>query len=454
MVIGGYIRVSSAKQRDDSDSPASQRQRLTEAGATVFFEDLAVSGYKLEQRRKAAQFQRLQQAIRRRQITKLVATRLDRIARRDAVVLELAELCESNGVEFVTLGSGKVDTSTASGWLGVKMQLVIAEHFSRQLSENIRHGYQGLHAQGIPARSAASLPFHLQREPGTRHGVIEGPAWADARQVVDQMLAGRWTPSQAARFLHERHGTHGDAKTVASWLLAPSLAGHFAKRDGQILIRDCWPALVTDLEQQQLRELLGRRKRWVQSQAKDRKPLALSGLCVCGHCQGTMSYHVAVRKDVRYAYLRCTRLTCDRRNMRADPLERQLHGQLGGHLNRLIEQQAESLKMMTPSPELTAWRRELLAREAIPSEFRRSADQRRIQELQGLVSSAGNLEGVIDQGELMQLRSRVLDVVGWFDRPEADRNTDLRQLVRSVTVDPEQRKIAAVDWVYSEMAKQ
>lgn len=47
MEVGGYVRVSSARQRDESDSPASQRQRLTAAGATILFEDLAVSGYRL-----------------------------------------------------------------------------------------------------------------------------------------------------------------------------------------------------------------------------------------------------------------------------------------------------------------------------------------------------------------------------------------------------------------------
>lgn len=176
MVVGGYVRVSSRRQRDETDSPASQRQRLEAAGATVFFEDLAVSGFNLAQRRKAVDFRRLEEAIRRRQITRLVATRLDRIARRDALVLELSELCDAHGVEFVTLGSGRVDTSTASGWLQVKMQLLIAEHFSRQLSENVRHGTAAQFARGVPARSAGSLPFHLQREPGTRHGVIEGPA--------------------------------------------------------------------------------------------------------------------------------------------------------------------------------------------------------------------------------------------------------------------------------------
>ncbi|MEB3235749.1 MAG: recombinase family protein [Cyanobacteriota bacterium] len=447
MVIGGYIRVSSAKQRDESDSPASQRQRLRDAGCTVFFEDLAVSGFKLEQRRKAAQFRQLQQAIRQRQISRLVATRLDRIARRDAVVLELAELCESHGVEFVTLGSGKVDTTTASGWLSVKMQLVIAEHFSRQLSENIRHGYQGLHAQGIPARSSRSLPFHLQREPGTRHGVIEGPAWDDARRVVDQLLAGRWTPPQAARFLHEKHGTHGDPKTVVTWMLAPSLAGHFARRDGEILIRDCWPALVSELEHQQIRELLKRRKRWVQSQAKDRQPLALSGLGLCGDCQGTMGYQVAVRNGQRYPYLRCSKPTCRRRNMRAEPIERQLHGALGGQLQRLIDRQAQAMTTVKPSPQVLRWRQELAAREAIPVDFRQPADQHRIQELQGLIQAGASISQSADPETLLRLQSQALDVTVWFDRPEHVRNADYRQLLRSVVIEPAAKQIREIEWL-------
>ena len=447
MVVGGYIRVSSAKQRDESDSPASQRKRLADAGATVFFEDLAVSGFKLEDRRKATQFQQLCQSIARGGITRLIATRLDRIARRDHLVLELAEHCERHGVEFLTLGSGRVDTSTASGWLNVKMQLLIAEHYSRQLSENIRHGYQGLHAQGIPARSSASLPFHLQREPGTRHGVIPSPAWDDARLVVDRVLAGLWTPAAAGRFLFERYGTHSDPAAVTSWLKAPSLAGHMGKRDGTIVIRDCWPALVTDLELERLRQLLQRRKRWTAAAAGDRKPLALSGLCCCQACGGTMGYSVAKRNGRTYQYIRCCRLTCRRKNMRAEPLERQLHGLLGERIERLVEQLAEQHKLLTPPPEVITWRRELQARQAIPEEFRQVADQQRIQELEHLIALALQGPAQLDTEAVLALRSRVLDVVGWFNRPEEERNADLRQLVRSVTVDPEKREIAVVDWV-------
>jgi site-specific DNA recombinase len=111
-VLAGYIRVSTSRQ-GDGESPDNQRERLRAAGATEFYVDV-VSGYRLPQRRKAGEFQRLTADIRAGKLTRLLTTRLDRIARRDAIVLELAELCEAHGVEFLRLGSGRVDTTTTS----------------------------------------------------------------------------------------------------------------------------------------------------------------------------------------------------------------------------------------------------------------------------------------------------------------------------------------------------
>ena len=446
MVVGGYVRVSSRRQRDETDSPASQRQRLEAAGATVFFEDLAVSGFNLTQRRKAVDFRRLQDAIRKQQISKLIATRLDRIARRDALVLELSELCDANGVEFVTLGSGRVDTSTASGWLQVKMQLLIAEHFSRQLSENIRHGTAAQFARGVPARSAGSLPFHLQRQPGTRHGVIEGPAWDDARRVVDELLRGRWTPAQAGRYLYERHGVMAHSDSVRTWLKAPAIAGHCVSSDGSKEVRDCWPALVTDAEYQQL-QLMLQSKRSAAISRGERTPRALSGLCRCGECSGTMAYHVARRGERAYAYLRCTRPPCVRRNVPVAPIERQLHGLLGPHIGRLLERLAEQEELVMPAPEVTTWRRELQMREGIPVEFRQPADQLRIAELQRLIADGLRGGRRPDAAAMTALRLRVLDVVGWFERGEEERNTDLRGMVKEVVVAPAEKQIAVVHWV-------
>ena len=88
--IAGYIRVSSRQQRDESDSPANQRARLEQAGATLIYEDLAVSGFRPERRRNADGYRSLVAAIESGQISRLLCTRLDRIARRDAIVLELS----------------------------------------------------------------------------------------------------------------------------------------------------------------------------------------------------------------------------------------------------------------------------------------------------------------------------------------------------------------------------
>ena len=446
-VVAGYVRVSSRRQRDESDSPASQRQRLKDAGCTLFFEDLAVSGYQLAQRRKAVQFQQLWEAIATRAIHRLVATRLDRYARRDQIVLDLADHCEQHGVEFLSLSSGLVDTSSATGWLNVKMQLVFAEHYSRQLSENVRHGFAGLHSQGIPACSGRSIPWHLQRDPNNRHGVIKGPGWDDARYVFEQILADKWTLTDAAAYIYPRHGVIRSHTSVRLWLEKPSLVGHMVwhpKRADRKLMRDVWPALATELEQHQVLALIKSRNRVLRSRGASRQVRPLSGLCVCGQCRSNMKISGGSGKR---QYLRCSsiRAICKGPMVPVLPIERQLHQLLRARIERLLNKR--SIKApVTPSPEAKTWIRELQAREAIPAEFRQEADQRRITELQGLLANFSQQPNP-NREALLELQGRVLDARSWFDRPDEDRNTDLRQLIREVVVNCETRSLQRVTWM-------
>ena len=399
--VAGYLRVSSASQRDESDSPASQRQRLKQAGAGRLFEDLAVSGFKLEDRRKAKGFRDLLTAIEAGELDKLITTRLDRIARRDALVLQIAEACDEHGVEFLSLGSGAVDISTSAGWLSVKVQLLLGEHYSRALAENVRNGYQGLHSQGIPARSAASLPIHLQRIAGTRHGVEPSPAWGDCRVVVDKFIAGEWRLADAAQFLHERHSRMGHGRSVGFWLRGRHLLGHMARRDGTVQIKDCWPALVTagEFEAIQL-QLETNRRVWGRNipqppEAGGLRPTreirALSGLCRCAHCRSVLAYSVARRASGTYSYMRCTQQQCPSRRagIRADHLEQSLLMQrLGDHLANIARALAEADgQHHIPSPQLVELRQELAAREKLPAQFRGDADQLRIRELRQQIAA-------------------------------------------------------------------
>ncbi|MEB3275384.1 MAG: recombinase family protein [Cyanobacteriota bacterium] len=453
MTVGGYIRVSSRRQRDESDSPASQRQRLKDAGCTVFYEDLAVSGYRLPQRRKAMQFQRMWQAIESGQLTRLIATRLDRYARRDQIVLELAQHCEQHDVEFVSLSSGVVDTSTASGWLNVKVQLMFAEHYSRQLSENVKQGYAGLHRQGIPACSSKSIPWHLQRDPDNRHGVIKGPGWADARYVIERLLKDDWSLSRASNYLYPRYGVMGSHTCVREWIRRPSLVGHLVRNAGkpdEMVMRNCWPALATELEQLQVLRNIQQHKRARRSVGKGRHLRPLSGFCVCGACGANLRIHGRSKGGVfQGQFLRCGahRSVCSAPMIRVEKVETQLLALLGPRLKRLVDAAAVGQSVAQPPAEVADWRRELLARESIPVEYRQLADQTRIAELQGLIESAVHSQAAgVDQAELLRMRLAVESEAEWLLRPDEDRNRDLRQLIDRAVVNTAEERITEVHW--------
>ena len=475
--MAGYLRLSSKGQRDSSDSLASQRKRLQQAGATLFFEDV-VSGYRLDQRRKADGYQRLLQAVTAGQVNRLLVVRLDRAARRDSLVLALAETCEKAGVPFESLGSGTVETSTASGWLSVKMQLVMAEHFSRQLSENIRGGYRGLHAQGIPARSAGSLPCHLQRAAsGGRHAVEPSPAWKPCRRVIERFLEGRWTLAKAARFMHRTTGRLGTGKSVAAWLRAQHLQGHLSKRDGTVLIESCWPAICNASEFSQIQLRLGTRRR-VWGANTTREVRALSGMCTCGGCGSVLAYSVAKRPGrqgvVRnYSYLRCTMPSCPskRAAVRADLLEQALVVQwVASWLHLLAEAQAAATNLHMPSASLLGLRQELAARETLPSQFRSDADRQRITELQQLIRNESAAPPELDPAVLALLdqRLRVVPIDsgwgsplfhgqidappgtpwGWFDgRSDQQRQHDLSLLIERKGVEVDTTKKDRHSWI-------
>jgi DNA invertase Pin-like site-specific DNA recombinase len=475
---GGYIRVSSTKQRDESDSPSSQRQRLKEAGCTRFYEDLAVSGFKLESRRHAVEFQAMWRDIASGQLDRLIAVRLDRYARRDSIVLDLAEHCERHGVEFVTLASGTIDTSTATGWLSVKMQLVIAEHFSRQLSENVRGGYRGLWAQGIPARSSKLLPLQLQRVPGTRHGVEESQAWDDCREVIDRVLRGDWNREQCSNFIWERYQTLKTPAAMTKWLKAAHQLGHMTTRAGEIIVANCWPALCNQAEHHEIHERLSPGPpRWGMATKSEIK--ALSGLLRCVYCGDRVSHTGPGPRPSgrRYLYLRCRRPLCVARYKLkpAQALEQWLFMQyLGDFLDRVAMAHAAQQAPLVVSPRLLSLRKELKAREALPAEFRSVADARRLLELQQEIEREQVSSGGIDPAviALLDERLRVVpkdprwpepcflgqtegDHWGWLEAPGMDRsgearNRDLRRLINSITVDAlaetPDRWIVDIDW--------
>lgn len=433
MAIGAYIRVSSSRQRDQGDSPANQRERCAAAGATEFYEDLAVSGFLLEDRRRAEALTRLRRDIERRRLTRLIVTRLDRVARRDQIVLELAELCERHGVEFVSLGSGAVETSTAAGWLSVKMQLLLAEHFSRQLSENVRSGLQASRSRGEVPIGAACLPFHLAREPGTRLGVVPSARWAEGRRIIERVLAGESLTAIA----REPGSPIRKASNLAKWLRSPALVGLHRGRA-------VWPALAAPAEQELvLQQLAVRRQRWGRTAAAPIWPL--SGLCRCAACGRPLAHSNQRRADGSLRLrLRCTGANPCAGAAPALAIEFSLVTEyLGPFVEDLARRRLTPVATASEHPQAAEWRREL----AFRREFATSgADHDRIRELELLLQARPPGANEPDPAKVAELALVLSDTSmrGWMGRAEEDRNADLRMFVKTLSVCVASRRIGEV----------
>ena len=307
-VTAGYIRVSSAKQRDASESPANQRLRLQKAGVTLIFEDLAISGYRTASRKTAEGWKRLWTAIEQGQVNRLLACRLDRYGRRDSLVMELAEHCERHGVSFETLSGGAVDLTSPSSWIAVKVELMMAEFYSRQLSANIKAAHAAAIDRKIVAFTSKHLGWQLRRIEGTRHGVEPHPdRWDDARTAIVKYIHGEWSMEAMSAWIYERHGVMKTTGSLLKWLHSHNIMGDYGQRDGKVLIAGCFPPLISEDEAAllELRLKANSRKRGSHRAAHYTYPF--SGVTQCLHCESTLNYS-CVKKDnggAWYRYLRC-----------------------------------------------------------------------------------------------------------------------------------------------------
>ena len=421
-LVAGYIRVSSAKQRDQSESPANQRQRLLQAGATVIYEDLAVSGYRKAQRKNAEGWKQLWSAIEQGTIHRLIACRLDRYGRRDGLVMELAEHCEAHGVSFESLSGGAIDLANPSSWIGMKVELMVAEHYSRQLSSNIRNAQAAAITRGVVAFTSAHLGWHLRRIEGTRHGVEPHPdRWDDARSAVLKYIDGEWSMESMSAWIHERHGVMKTAGSLLKWLHSHNIRGHYGKRDGPVLIANCFPPLISEQESDRLRLRLKANQRKRRGTRAGHYTYPLSGVTACLHCGGTLNYS-CVQKDNgqgQYRYLRCPsrKGNCPAGGRRLT--EQVIEEALLIGLERVGVEAAQPLRRRTeplkPSKELLSAKARLRKLEALLADGEdpdlRAAHQRQVDVVAAL---EGPQQGAAPSGLREVLQRIAVGSAGWY----------------------------------------
>lgn len=165
MTLLGYARVSTPDQATDG-----QRDALTAAGCERIFTDVA-SG-KLARRR---QLDALLDYARAGDV--VVITKLDRLGRSVAHLVELAGVLQSRGVDLRVLHQG-IDTTTPGGRLTFHILASIAEFERDLISERTRDGLQAARARGRkggrrPALSAAKVAHARTLRDGGEHTMTQ-----------------------------------------------------------------------------------------------------------------------------------------------------------------------------------------------------------------------------------------------------------------------------------------
>lgn len=134
-MIFGYARVSTEDQ-----SLNMQLDAFKNYGVDEVFEE-KITGTKKER----PQLDRMLDKLRKGD--KVVVYKLDRISRSTKHLIELTELFESKGVEFVSI-QDKIDTSTAMGRFFFRTMASIAELERDIISERTKAGLEAARARG------------------------------------------------------------------------------------------------------------------------------------------------------------------------------------------------------------------------------------------------------------------------------------------------------------------
>lgn len=87
---------------------------------------------------KRARFDRIREAIAETDADVVLVTNMDRFARDAAGALEEIDRFTKRGVQLHVVGRGRVETSTATGFLTAGIESLLAEHYRRLVSEKTR----------------------------------------------------------------------------------------------------------------------------------------------------------------------------------------------------------------------------------------------------------------------------------------------------------------------------
>jgi site-specific DNA recombinase len=292
----GYVRVSKFEQED---ALVQQTARIEKAGCTLIFSDIE-SG-KSDQRKN---FNKLLVMCRTGQITEIVITRVDRLARSVVTIHRAIAEFQELKVKLIILDAPVDDTSSPFGWFSINQMAGLAEFESRLLQERVKHGIAHFKEQN----RAYQPPFGYTRAEGryvpdlSVLGETGKSKWEVASAIVTYLLDHKASIRGTAHFINQTYGVKFSPMGLRSWLMNPVLQGHtrYNVKYNRVnpekwdIRRDTHQPLISLQIYQQIESLMTEnRRRWGQNFTGNSGvgEILLSGQIYCGCCGGKCYVH-------------------------------------------------------------------------------------------------------------------------------------------------------------------
>jgi site-specific DNA recombinase len=281
-----YVRIS--EDRGDEHLGVDRQERecrklAAQLGWKVgeVYRDNDLSAFKAVRR---PNYERLIADIEAGRWQRLLLVHSDRLYRRTAELERLIPILE--GVEIRTVRAGDVDLSTATGRMTAKIVGATNQHESERTGERIRAKMAELVNNG--AWKGGPRPFGW-----TGDGVTEVPAEvALLREARDRVFQGDSLRSICMdwqeRGIRSARGREIQPTTLRKMLTSNRLVGRYAHRNGTLIGKGQWAAIMSEEDWAHLRVILLDTSRNTRGRREARTYLLTGGLLVCGLCGSRM----------------------------------------------------------------------------------------------------------------------------------------------------------------------
>jgi site-specific DNA recombinase len=294
-----YVRISHDpfNQRAGVERQLADCTAIADAkgwGEVVVYEDndrSALTGRRPEFERLIADLPRL---------SGVIAWDMDRLVRQPRDLERFLDACDAAKMTRVVTAQGDMDLTKEDTRLHARILGAVAKKESVDKSRRVARAARDRAERGL--WNGGPIPYGYRRDamrPG--HLVLDDAAAEVVRDVAVAVVEG----ASLAAVVKRCGGIDGAPKTKPGWralLLSPTIAGRTAVGEAQ------WPAIISSQLAADVRSVLGDPKRLTQHTTTRQR--WLSGLLVCGECEGWMRWHAREgAKQPRYRCVECRRVT-------------------------------------------------------------------------------------------------------------------------------------------------